>query len=66
LRDDKMTSIELSAPKSPARAAVDFDDAELDRYLEENRRPGGETIVDVEGWENLPKDQQDRFIQRLR
>jgi hypothetical protein len=61
-----MTSIELSAPKSPARAAIDFDDAELDRYLKENRHPGVRTIVDVEGWENPSKDQQDRFVQRLK
>ena len=59
-----MTSIELGAPKFPARASIDFNNAELDRYPED--RPDGITPVDVEGWEYPSKNQQDQFIQRLR
>ncbi|KAF2254618.1 hypothetical protein BU26DRAFT_537334 [Trematosphaeria pertusa] len=52
-----MASSEISAPKLFARDIAAYSDAELDRYLEENRR-----YVDVEDPENLP----DSFIQRLR
>lgn len=50
-----------------AQEIVALGDAELDAYLEQQRRPNGEILVDVAvGWDHVPKDQRDRFIDRLR
>jgi hypothetical protein len=59
-------SSEPPTPKMLARDITAFSDAELDQYLDKVRLPSGNVIVDVEGWENLPKDQQDNLIQRLK
>jgi hypothetical protein len=56
---------ESTTPKLLAPDIAAFSDAELDQYLEENRRPDGSTVVDVD-WKSLPKDQLDSLIQRLR
>ena len=45
-----------------ARDITAYNDAELDRYLEEHRGENGWVTVDVKDPENLPKS----FIQRLR
>ena len=45
-----------------ASEVVAFTDAELDRYLEANRLPNGDRMVEVEDPDNLPES----FIQRLR
>lgn len=45
-----------------AREVVAFNDAELDRFLEENSLNDGAMVVEVEDPENLPAS----FIQRLR
>ena len=61
-----MPSSGPTAPKSLAAKVAALKDAELDRYLEERRRPDGTRVVDVDGWDNLPKDQRDNLMQRLR
>jgi hypothetical protein len=46
---------------------IAFNDEELDRYLQGNRLSNdGYVVIDIEGLEDLPKDQQDHLIQRLR
>ncbi|KAK3940771.1 hypothetical protein QBC46DRAFT_449292 [Diplogelasinospora grovesii] len=61
-----MASAASNARELPARYVIALSDAELDQYLEEHRGANGETTIDGRGWETVPKDEQDRFIQRLR
>jgi hypothetical protein len=49
-----------------ARDIAAFSDAVLDQYLGRIRDPSGKVVIDVEGWEDLSKDQQNNLIQRLK
>ena len=61
-----MAATELTAHPSIGEI-IAFNDEELDRYLQGNRLSNdGYIVIDTEGLEDLPKDQQDHFIQRLR
>ncbi|KAL2256262.1 hypothetical protein VTK26DRAFT_1919 [Humicola hyalothermophila] len=44
-----------------------FSDAELVQYMKQNRRAdGGFDLGEVDGWENLAKEQRDQLAQRLK
>lgn len=57
-----MDSPECPAPKISARDIIAFTDAELDKYLDEQRLKRGVAVVKVKDPENLTQS----FIQRLR
>ncbi len=61
-----MPSSESSTSKLCVDNVLAFNDTQLVRYLEENRRQDGGFDLEFEGWENLPKDQRDNLAQRLR
>jgi hypothetical protein len=57
-----MAPSEAIAPKLFAHEIIAFNDAELDRYLEENRGFAGYAVVEVQDPHNLTSE----FIQRLK
>lgn len=57
-----MTSSGCTSRKIFACEIVDYNDADLDQYLEEHCVDGGVVDVDVQDPENLPPS----FIERLR
>lgn len=55
-----------ATPKLCAYDVLDFDDAQLVQYMKQNQRPDGAYELECDGWEELPKDQQDRLAEKLR
>ena len=60
------------APSDPAppQLSVDdvlaFSDTQLVQYLKQNRRADGGFVLDLDGWEHLPKDQRGQLAERLK
>ncbi len=50
----------------PIRDLIAYGDAQLDRILEENRRPDGAYHPPIEGWETVGEEERDGLSQRLR
>lgn len=65
LRDDGMAPSEPTTQALSIHDIAALSDAELDLFLEKNRRPEGGFELEVD-WTELPNGQRDIFAQRLR
>lgn len=59
-----MASTRPEAPALSADQIIALDDVELMEFLERSRGPDGFIVLDVVT--ELPEDDKDRFVQRLR
>ncbi|KAI1498084.1 hypothetical protein F5X99DRAFT_432308 [Biscogniauxia marginata] len=61
-----MASSGHTTPKLSVDDILTFSDAELTKYMQENRHGDGSFNLQFDGWKDLPKDQRDNLAQRLR
>lgn len=61
-----MAFFEPTSPELFASDVLAFSDAELVRFLEQNRGPDGGFDLDVAAWDTLPKGQREKLAERLK
>ncbi|KAI8958177.1 hypothetical protein F5Y11DRAFT_50777 [Daldinia sp. FL1419] len=61
-----MASPEPAIARLSVNDILTISEAELVQYMKQNRQPDGDFNLDLDGWENLPKNQRDQLAERLR